>query len=156
MINWIPNFHAGEWPDGAIEQMSPRLLNDAIFPLRLASGVSMTPSPLLGAHVRSSGTSRHSTQGGERLSDATDLFIGDNVNDVTKVWIEAQRVNAIGGFGIYFDKQMHGKPNVMIHIDTRPMRMLWLTTEAGEYIYWHRDPSRYLAELSKHIGAMSL
>ena len=104
----------------------------------------MTPSPLAEAHVREEGESRHSTKRGTRLSDATDLFI-DN-SQAANMWRWAQQVTDIGGFGMYFDTN----PSTMIHIDTRPDRLLWIRV-GGAYIYEHRDPAFFYTQLGRQL-----
>ena len=143
-INWIPELQPDEWPLGVLEQMDPALLNNAVIPLRQMSGIAMTPSPLAEAHVRSEGESRHSTKRGTRLSDATDLFI-DN-SQAANMWRWAQQVTDIGGFGMYFDTN----PSTMIHIDTRPDRLLWIRV-GGAYIYEHRDPAFFYTQLGRQL-----
>ena len=143
-INWIPELQPGEWPLGVLDQMDPALFNNAVIPLRQMSGIAMTPSPLAEAHVREEGESRHSTKRGTRLSDATDLFIDDSQS--AEMWRWAQQVTDIGGFGMYFDTN----PSTMIHIDTRPDRLLWIRVD-GAYIYEHRDPSLFYTELGRQL-----
>lgn len=148
MINWAltESFNPDEWPAGVLDQMHPDLFHNCLFPLREQSGVPMTPSPLAAAHVRTQGNSRHSTQGGKRLSDATDSFIPTHSASIIRWLTTAQRIPAIGGIGLYFDT----KPSVMTHIDARPERLQWIRVE-GDYIYMHRDPSMYFAELAKQL-----
>jgi len=143
-INWIPELLPDEWPNGVLEQMDPALFNNAVIPLRQMSGIAMTPSPLPEAHVRHEGESRHSTKRGTRLSDATDLFI--NGSQAADMWRLAQRIPDIGGFGMYFDTN----PSIMIHIDTRPDRLLWIRV-GGAYIYEHRDPAFFYTQLGRQL-----
>lgn len=144
-VKWIPQLQPHEWPDGVIDQMSPRILMTAVR-LRQDSGVTMIPSPIPEAHVRQSGGSRHSTKGGLRLSDATDFFIPSRPDAIIRLLQAAQRIPEIGGLGIYWDT----KPSVMIHIDGRPERIEWLRV-GGAYIYLHRDPSMYYAEMASQL-----
>lgn len=146
MINWIPELQPHEWPAGVIEDMDPLLFNDCLFPLRIASGVPMAPSPLVEAHVRTKGSSRHSLKGGQRLSDASDLFIPSERTAVAKVLREALRISQIGGIGIYWDTN----PSVMIHVDHRPERVLWIRVD-GDYIYESSDPAFFYKELSHQL-----
>jgi len=143
-INWIPELQPDEWPDGVIEKMDPALFANAVIPLRQMSGIAITPSPLPEAHVRHEGESRHSTKRGTRLSDATDLFI--NGSQAAEMWRWAQQVTDIGGFGMYFDTN----PSTMIHIDTRPDRLLWIRV-GGAYIYEHRDPAFFYNQLGRQL-----
>lgn len=144
-INWIPQLQPHEWPDGVIPQMAPSLFNDVIIPLRQHSGVAMTPSPLVEGHVRQEGKSRHSTKNSTRLSDASDLFIPSTRQAVANVLRVSQQLPA-GGIGVYFDTT----PSVMIHVDTRSQRLLWLRVD-GEYIYELNDPLRFYSELVKQM-----
>lgn len=145
-IHWIPELQPHEWPDGVIEDMDPLLFAECVIPWRMASGVRFMPSPLPEGHVRNKGDSRHSIKGGTRLSDATDGFIPSTVAAVSKAYREALRIPAIGGFGLYFDT----KPSVMVHIDRRPERLLWLRV-GGDYIYEINDPAFYYRELSAQL-----
>lgn len=132
---WISYFSADEWPAGALDEMDADLFNDCVFPLRNLSGVPMWPSSLLAAHVRPNGTSRHSTQGGTRLSYATDLHV-NSIGRMIKVMNFAESIPAIGGIGIYFNTN-----TPMVHIDKRPNRLVWLCyeNEQGETIYLYRE-----------------
>lgn len=129
MINWIPQFSADEWPDNVTDQMSPILFHKGLFPLRQLSGIPMTPSQFARAHVRIDGQSRHSTHGGTRLSDATDIHVGTK-QAMINIFTHAQRIEDIGGIGIYFDTN---RP--LFHIDMRPQRVLWHRTKEGNYVY---------------------
>lgn len=148
-INWIPQLQASEYPEGVLDQMEPSLFNDVLIPLRQRSGVSMTPSPLVEAHVRQEGTSRHSTKSGKRLSDASDTFIPSRQASVYSIYRQALRLPKLGGFGLYFDT----KPSVMIHTDMRQQRLLWLRID-GEYIYELNDPKKYYTELLNQINKL--
>src|SRR5690606_22508547 len=119
-----PNFSPSEWPAGVLANMDARLI-PALQRARTESGVRVKPSPVPGAHVRATGPSRHSIQGGARLSDATDLFIPGGWSDALAFWQAAQRDPEIGGIGLYINRQWGG-PMPMIHIDLRPQRLLWL------------------------------
>lgn len=144
-IHWIPELQPNEWPQGVLDGMADSVLIAAVN-LRLDSGVPMTPSPIPEAHVRTQGASRHSTQGGARLSDATDFFIPSDIQSITSMIQTIQRTPEIGGWGIYYDT----KPSVMIHIDTRPERIEWLRV-GGQYIYAHKDLPMYYAEMAKQL-----
>ncbi|MCK4957759.1 MAG: hypothetical protein KAT00_00125 [Planctomycetes bacterium] len=146
-----------EWPEGVAEYMADAVF-DIAFKLREVSGVPMVPSPLAEAHVRfEAGTSRHAigADGQARKSDGTDLFLVDN-QDAPEVWLKAQQVDGLGGFGIYFDTQLGGTKRVMIHVDGRPNRMVWLCPDQDkrEYIYYHNDPSRFLTVLSLEFAKL--
>ena len=154
MINWElavdangrRTFSPTEWPAGAIEQMEPEVFHE-LFKLRRECGQAITPSPLLGAHVRAAASSsRHSTHGGTRKSDATDFFLRD-WKALWPTYLHALRLG-FGGIGVYLDKQMGGVNRPMMHVDMRPERVLWVTTKQGEYVTYNRDPNRYLQILS--------
>ena len=157
MIDWTKtgNFSANEWPGSVIDNMDAYLFHECIFPLRELSGVPMTPSPLREGHIRAVGGSRHSLDHGDgpRLSDASDLFIASDKTKVSTVLGHARQIHAIGGFGLYFDT----KPSVMIHVDARPtvkrvngIQIRWLRV-GGNYIYEHKDPAMYYAELANQL-----
>lgn len=156
-LDWsaIPRFSPGEWPEGVLAHMEGRLIRVlADVRGRLPATHAMTPSPLVRAHVREHGSSRHSTNGGKRLSDATDVFL--QWHTIWDAWREALREPRIGGLGIYVDTFM-GDPNAtrpMLHIDLRPERVMWVCWRVHEtadptYTYHHLDPNtfhRILAE----------
>lgn len=150
----VQRFKYSDWPATALEQMSADvILSLALVRDRLPATHKMYPSPLLGAHVRSSGASQHSTNGGAKLSCATDCFM-ESWRHLLDFLIEAQRCEEIGGIGLYTNKWRGTKGNItpMFHIDTRDARVLWIccdTANGEEYIYFHRDPVRYFAELTK-------
>lgn len=144
-VHWIPQLQAHEWPGSVIEDMHPSILSAAVD-VRMESGVPMTPSSIIEAHVRHEGDSRHSTEGGTRLSDATDYFIPSDVDSTYKMIQAVQRHPSIGGWGVYFDT----KPSVMFHIDGRPQPLQWLRVN-GIYIYAYKDPAFYYAELAKQL-----
>ena len=157
MIDWTKtdNFAANEWPGNVIGSMDSYLFHECIFPLREATGVSMTPSPLKEGHIRAVGGSRHSLDHGDgaRLSDASDLFIASDKDKVVSVLSHARQIHAVGGFGLYFDT----KPSVMIHVDARPVvkrvngiQIRWLRVD-DNYIYEHKDASLYYAELANQL-----
>ena len=152
-IKWstIDHFSPGEWPVGVLDQMDSGVIF-ALDTVRNEAGVIMRPSPVPEAHVRDSGASRHSTQGGTRLSDATDVFVWDSWEDALKVWQEAQRVPELGGIGIYVNRKW-GEPMPMLHFDCRPDRLLWVcrtnpTTGKDQYIYLHSDPVLFFEVLA--------
>jgi len=114
----------------------------------LPSLYSFYPSPVYGAHVRTVGTSRHSTQGGERLSDATDFFV--EWKHAWKALEELRRIPEIGGLGIYTDMMFKGVEGdyCMFHIDNRPERIEWVSwrtdrNDSNKYVYLHSDPIMY-------------
>jgi len=154
MIDWTKavdaqgksTFSPAEWPPGVISQMEPALFYE-VFKLRAKCGQSMTPSPLTGAHVRDAVSgSRHSTQGGKRKSDATDFFL----REWAALWPTYLHALSLGfgGVGVYLDKQMGGVNRPMMHVDMRSERTLWITTKQGAYVYYNRDPRRYLRLLA--------
>lgn len=148
-----------EWPSKAISYMNPEILY-AAKKLRLKSGVALIPSPDPEAHVRwIDGSSRHAIgSDGSKLSDATDLFLTRNL-DAAALWLAAQSVAEIGGIGIYFDTLYGGIPRVMIHIDLRPERLLWVcpsrarNTTEREYIYFSpAKNNKYLSVLDNELS----
>lgn len=152
MIKWIKEFKKEDWPEGAVDQMEERLFNDILFPLRQISRVPMWPSSLLGAHIRESGNSRHSTKGGTRKSDATDMHVGNYVR-MMMVYNAAQTIDAIGGIGVYFNTN-----TPMFHVDGREDRLIWVRRRNGEYVYWNKhsslkDQAAYYRALSEELEA---
>lgn len=145
IVNWIPQLKPSEWPEDAVGSMDPKILQAAVD-LRLESGIAMTPSPVFEGHVRQTGKSRHSINGGKRLSDATDFFVRSDIASVYQMIRSIPRVPAIRGWGVYFDT----KPSVMFHIDCRPDGLEWLRVNR-EYIYASVDPSRYYRELAHQM-----
>lgn len=143
-IQWPAQFKKTDWPSNSVDYMDPSLFEDALFPLREVSGVPMWPSALFDAHVRYTGTSQHSTNGGTRLSTATDMHVKTKA-DLAKVFASVAKVEAIGGIGLYFDTN-----TPMFHIDTRPEPTAWLRVK-GEYIYLHKDPVRFYKTLGEQL-----
>lgn len=141
-----------EWPGRVLDNMSEGIVATAQA-FRLITGCPMIPSPLDAAHVRfEDGTSRHAVgeDGTMRLADATDLYLTNN-RDAPAAWQLGQRVEDIGGFGIYFDTIYGGEPRVLFHIDRRPGRLMWVcpwrdrNTQKREYIYFRKgNPGPYL------------
>lgn len=157
-LDWskLPNFSAGEWPTGVLEHMDARVI-EALQRGRakLPAQFAMHPSPLPRAHVRDTGDSQHSTQGGTRLSTATDFFMKwDTVWDAWAVFLADPEV---GGVGIYVDTWL-GDDSItrpMLHVDARPERLMWVCWRKGGkdgrivYTYHHQEPRlfhRMLAE----------
>ncbi|AFV51106.1 hypothetical protein MS_027 [Vibrio phage VPMS1] len=139
---WPENMQPHEWPKGTLDCMNAALFTRIVFPTRKAAGVAMWPSSLYGAHVRPDGNSRHSTKGGTRLSDATDMHVKSH-RDMILVFNALQANKEVGGIGLYFDTN-----TPMIHMDNRSQRIMWLRVE-GEYIYAHKDQVRFYKELGK-------
>ena len=137
-LDWdeLPNFSPDEWPAGVLSQMHEDIIH-YVQDVRMHTG-PLYPSPVAGAHVRSSGTSRHSTEGGERLSDATDLFL--EWRHVSDIVAEALAHPGINGIGLY-DAMIFwgGEPGdwAMIHLDARP------PSEAAYWMGEGREPVRY-------------
>ncbi len=145
MINWIKQFKPTEWPEEVIPHMNPVLFHEAVFPLRLQSGIPMKPSPLVAGHIRTNSGSTHSIDNG-RMSTGTDLFVPSDSESILKLFTLAQRIPGVGGFGIYFDT----KPSVMIHVDTREEPLNWLRVE-GEYIYDVNSYTRFHSILNEQL-----
>ena len=163
-IDWAETtrFDPDEWPmiesgehagDSVLAHMSPAVI-EALVDLRdaLPADHVINPSPVWQAHVRYSGTSRHSLElgGSARHSDATDVFLA--WRHVWLAWALAQRIQDIGGIGLYLDTHLDGKSRPMLHIDTRPERLLWVRyTIQGEprYVYLHREPATFFSVIAK-------
>jgi uncharacterized protein YcbK (DUF882 family) len=108
----------------------------------------MWPSALAEAHVRDSGKSQHSTNGGERLSSATDMHL-ETISLMIASMAVAESIDAIGGIGIYFNTN-----TPMIHIDTRPDRLVWLCYKdnSGKLVYLYREND--YAKFYKKLGEL--
>ena len=137
-LDWgeLPNFSPEEWPGGVLSQMSADLVL-CVQEVRRHTG-PLYPSPVAGAHVRDSGASRHSTEGGERLSDATDLFC--EWRHVSDIVAEALAHPGINGIGLYNAMIFRGgEPGdwAMVHLDARP------PSEAACWLGVGREPVRY-------------
>jgi len=149
--NWsiTDRFKRSEWPGDAADRLDPILMH-AVFRLRdrVPSWCAMTPSPLYEGHIREKGGgSRHSTKGGERLSDATDLFL-PSWKAAFLVWQEAQQMR-FGGIGLYTDTVLGGEPTPMLHLDMRPGRLMWVRDETHGYVYFAANPRLFFEILSK-------
>ena len=141
-----------EFPAGALDQMDARIIL-ALSDLRKKVGEPLYPSPVLGAHVRHSGSSRHSINGGTRLSDATDFFCSWSA--AWRYLDAARRHPEIGGIGIYTDMVFNPRgatPGLgdwaMIHIDGRAGVAEWIGWRKGQsapirYASLQRDPLEY-------------
>ncbi len=121
----------------------------ALQKVRNLSGIPITPSPLQGAWSRTSGseTSRHYAV--NRKSDAGDVF--PRRGRGTEVWLTAQQVPEINGFGLYLDKRgTDGKPWIMFHLDlrTRPRRF-WVTDKLGNYWTLLNNPVQFKRTLAE-------
>lgn len=143
--NWPDSFRPNEWPENTLQFMSRDLFVHAVFPLRAASGIPMWPSRLAEAHVRKFGASEHSTGYGSRLSTATDMHV-KTYHDLILVMKYADKMELIGGIGIYFDTN-----SPMFHIDTRKDKLMWIRTNKGEYIYREDDPVLFYTTLGKEL-----
>lgn len=143
-VAWPVEFSPEEWPEGTLHQMSPTVLEEGLFPLRHATGIPMWPSAFATAHVRDAGNSRHSTNGGARLSDATDMHVA-TLDRLAVVFMAALMMRRIGGIGLYFDTN-----TPMFHIDMRPERLVWIRVD-GEMIYFRNDPRRFFVELGRAL-----
>lgn len=122
-------FSPSEFPPGVLDQMDSRVIL-ALFDLRnsLPNDCAIFPSPLVGAHVRQTGTSRHSTNNGLRLSDATDFFVHRRF--ARQVWFEILKSPDINGIGCYQHSFFRNDERAftMFHIDTRPVaeKAMWV------------------------------
>jgi hypothetical protein len=144
-----------EWPTEVIPYMADSVFNMSIG-LRELTGCTMVPSPVVAAHIRfEDSTSRHAVGvNGNKKATATDWF-GRN-DQATKFWMSAQRLPGLGGFGIYFDCKLSGEKRVMYHGDVRRQRLLWLCPDQDdrEYIYYHKEPLRFLNVLGKEFSKL--
>jgi hypothetical protein len=149
-IDWslIHRLSPDEWPDGVLERMDGRVIQAlGLIRSQIPDSHEIIPSPVPGAHVRDTGTSRHSTAG-NRLSDATDVFMA-----WPHVWAAlqiARRTAWIGGIGLYTDMMLRGREGdyAMLHIDLRPQRLEWVAWRKSrnhptQYVYLHADPLKY-------------
>ena len=145
-----------EWPAKAVGFMSPDVIGMA-QEIRDICDTAMVPSPDPEAHVRfTDGSSLHCVgTDGSLKSYATDLFILDN-SASSKVWSLVQSVAVVGGFGMYFDTRLGGEKKTLIHIDTRPERLLWLCPDEPKrrYVYYKNDPVYFLNLLSKELAKL--
>lgn len=153
IVNWPSKFTVNDWPKGVLEHMSAKFIEECLFVLRDKSRVPMWPSSLYGAHVRETGTSRHSIEGG-RLSDATDMHVS-SVANMLKVMSVAETIDRIGGIGIYFNTN-----SPMFHIDSREDRLVWLCykndkndrNEKPKYLYRENDYVKFYAKLGELLS----
>ena len=144
--NGISHFDPSEWPGDVLERMDPQVIQTlSTIRNHLPDDHAMIPSPVPAAHVRTTGESRHSTQGGSRLSDATDVFMA--WKHVWRAWMWAQRCASVGGLGIYTDMRYGGEVGAMamLHIDCRPGRIVWVGhgRDPVEYTYLVSEPIRF-------------
>ena len=144
--DWPKQFTVNDWPNGVLEKMDGNLLTECLFPLRQNSGVPMWPSSLYGAHIRETGKSQHSIEGG-RLATATDMHVS-TIERMIKVMSIADAMPSIAGIGIYFDTK-----TPMIHIDSRETPLMWLCyKEKGKRIYLYRENG--YSEFYKKLGEL--
>jgi hypothetical protein len=145
-----------EWPAKALGFMSDQVIEMA-QEVREICGTAMVPSPDPEAHVRlTDGSSLHCVGvGGKKKSKATDLFILDNTASA-RVWALVQSVEAVGGFGMYFDTHLGGEKQTLIHIDTRDERLLWMCPDEPKrrYVYYSNNPVYFLNLLSKELAKL--
>lgn len=147
-----------EFPAGVLDHMDAQVIL-VLSDLREDVGLPLMPSPIYGAHVRQTGGSRHSIDGGSRLSDATDFFCSWGA--AWKYLDAARRHPQIGGIGIYTDMLFNPRgltPNegdwAMIHIDLRPAHLEWVgwredRSKPTQYIYLARSPLDYYKTLAE-------
>jgi len=153
--NWsrIRFFQPKEWPGHALDFMEfdvIRVLDE--IRASLPAGHGFTPSPLVRAHVRNGGMSRHSYTS-ERLSDATDFFV--RWEHAWDAWAAILRHPEVGGVGIYPNMTFGGKEGgrAMFHIDLRERRIMWVgyrdaSSDRTQYAFLHRDPLTFHRVLS--------
>jgi hypothetical protein len=147
---WHDKFSPGDWPEGVLDCMDAAIIVNGVFPLRDKSGVPMWPSSLFEAHIRTEGNSRHSTQGGTRYSDATDMHVKTYAQMILLMGV-AESIEYIGGIGIYFDTE-----TPLIHIDGRPQRLVWIRTDEGDYVYRENDPVIFYKVLFEQMNKVGL
>lgn len=147
-----------EWPSEVIPYMHERIIDIAIY-ARQKSGCVMIPSPNPRAHVRfSDGSSMHEVGSDKSgFAYATDFF-GRN-DQATKLYETLLSIEAIGGLGIYFDSKLNGNKRILFHIDDyikRGQRLMWVCPdqESREYIYFHKEPERYLKAVADGFNRM--
>ena len=152
------NFSKSEWPNHeyVLSNMSSEIF-ESLFDFRNSFGNGVYPSPLEQAHVRDKNSgSRHDIHGGERLSDATDIFVKRNL--AKKAYSILLATPNIRGLGIYRHSLYNGEKDewVMLHIDTRPQNYtsLWAadreTSEDNfEYISYQADFRKFFQVLTK-------
>lgn len=123
-----------------LNRVEPALI-EALIDIRTMSGIPITPSPVIAGWYRNDGskTSRHYAVG--RKSDAGDIF--PTRSRALDLWLVILSHPRINGIGLYTDtKGIDGKPQIMIHIDTRP----------GKRVMWIRDKGVYFNEISDKKG----
>lgn len=149
IVNWPSTLSLGEFPGEAAKWMDARLMEDIIFPVRSLSGVPMWPSKLERAHVRHEASgSQHSTQNKTELSRATDFHVRD-YESLVKVMAHLEQNDAVGGVGLYFDTN-----TPMFHVDlmeSRGMRLVWVRTRDGDYVYRENDYTRFYEVLAEQL-----
>ncbi len=134
-------FDQSEFPNGVLDSMTAGIvLEQNKLRERMPDDYVMTPSPVTRAHVRigkKGDISRHSLQGGIRLSDATDTFMHDWYQAL-QVWREAKSLD-FGGIGIYFTRWIYTPDNIqpMFHFDMRPNRLRWVCV--GDKYYYDKN-----------------
>lgn len=138
----IKNFAISEWKHNSHE------LEDVDFgviklvdKIRDIMGSPMIPSPVAGAFSRKDGStgSRHYAVG--KLSTAGDFFIPRKSALEVLVRLASMQDMPMG-IGIYLDTVYNGQPCVMIHIDLRDKKTIWLRD--GDYIYDHAEIAKRL------------
>tara|TARA_R110000796_G_scaffold29660_1_gene79872 strand:+ start:562 stop:1017 length:456 start_codon:yes stop_codon:yes gene_type:complete len=145
-----------EWPAKAIGFMADEVIEMA-QEIRKICNTAMVPSPDPEAHVRFTGDASLHCVGadGGLKSQATDLFLLDN-SASARVWAAVQSVAGVGGFGMYFDTHLGGEKQVLIHVDTRTERLLWLCPDEPKrrYVYYNNNPVYFLNLLSKELAKL--
>ena len=152
------NFRKDEWPNYkfVLSNMSESVFEN-LFDFRESLNSAVYPSPLEEAHVRDRNSdSRHDIRGGQRLSDATDVFVERRL--AKKAYSILLATPSIRGLGIYRHSVFNGETDkfTMFHIDTRPQNYvsLWVadreTSEDNfEYTSYQADFRGYFRVLTK-------
>lgn len=156
-LDWrnISFFNISEWPEveneSVLNWMDAKLILEAIVPWRKLSGVGLIPSPVAGAHVRHNpSNSQHSTKNKTRLSTGSDFFV--RLHNFQAAFATATHIPVIGGIGVNFGRKYQGVELPQIHVDIRPMRLYWVATKEGRYVYLQSDPKGYFEELARGLS----
>lgn len=130
-MKWNSNhFDQSEFPSNSLEHISAKFMR-RLFAFRELTGVPMTPSPNPDGWARFTGSKGSRHYAVRRLSDAGDLFPAEDA-DIRLLLVQACQM--FNGFGFYLDTKLNGKSRTMIHLDQRPMPLVWARYR-GEYIY---------------------
>jgi hypothetical protein len=122
----------------------------AIQELRLISGISIIPSPVISGWYRFTGRTTSTHYAVNRLSNAGDIF--PRRGRIMETWLRAQYISKFNGFGIYLDTNgPDGKPWMMLHLDTRPGHRFFWIRDNDIYFNLHLNPAHFWKRLAKAI-----